>query len=159
MVKCAVFILLGMLFTCLFYNVCLKQGESSGTFMVNSCSCEVTCNGDDDIFPSSEEDEPQKNIPVIWKSLNHNSLDFSEFCTAFINIQIILNISCCCGYALRTVLKRVFITLIASLKKRDPTTGFLIGINRSVVMLHFELHYKRSISQSFISFFLSENMH
>ncbi|XP_065542623.1 diphthine--ammonia ligase isoform X5 [Lathamus discolor] len=55
-----------------------KQGESSVTFMVNSCSCEVTCNGDDEIFPSSEEDEPQKNIPVIWKSLNHNSLDFTK---------------------------------------------------------------------------------
>lgn len=79
-------------------------------FMVNSCSCEVTCNGDDDIFPSSEEDEPQKNIPVIWKSLNHNYLDFSEFCTTSINIQIILNISCCGGYTLRTALKRVFVT-------------------------------------------------
>ncbi|XP_071665464.1 diphthine--ammonia ligase isoform X13 [Patagioenas fasciata] len=54
-----------------------KQGESSGTFMINSCSCEVSCN-DDDIFPSPEEDEPQKSIPVIWKSLKHNSLDFTE---------------------------------------------------------------------------------
>ncbi|XP_059675654.1 diphthine--ammonia ligase isoform X3 [Gavia stellata] len=51
-----------------------NKGESSGTFMVSSCSCEVSCN-DDNIFPSSEEDEPQKNIPVIWKSLKHNSLD------------------------------------------------------------------------------------
>ncbi|KAM6068381.1 diphthine--ammonia ligase isoform 2-T2 [Theristicus caerulescens] len=51
--------------------------ESSGTFMVNSCSCEVSCN-DNDIFPSSEEDEPQKNSPVIWKSLKHNSLDFTK---------------------------------------------------------------------------------
>ncbi|XP_075283504.1 diphthine--ammonia ligase isoform X3 [Opisthocomus hoazin] len=56
-----------------------KQGESSGTFMVNSCSCEVSCN-DDDMFPWSEEDEPQKNIPVIWKSLRHNSLDFTKTC-------------------------------------------------------------------------------
>ncbi|KAM9012792.1 diphthine--ammonia ligase isoform 4-T4 [Ara ararauna] len=55
-----------------------NKGESSGMFMVKSCSCEVTCNGDDDIFPSSEEDEPQENIPVIWKSLNHNSLDFTQ---------------------------------------------------------------------------------
>ncbi|XP_061319420.1 diphthine--ammonia ligase isoform X2 [Pezoporus flaviventris] len=55
-----------------------NKEESSDTFMVNSCSCEVTCNGDDDIFPSSEEDEPQKNIPVIWKSLNHSSLDFTK---------------------------------------------------------------------------------
>ncbi|XP_074004997.1 diphthine--ammonia ligase isoform X1 [Numenius arquata] len=54
-----------------------KQGKSSGTFMVNSCSCEISCN-DDYIFPSSEEEEPQKNIPVIWKSLKHNSLDFSK---------------------------------------------------------------------------------
>ncbi|KAM9238998.1 diphthine--ammonia ligase isoform 2-T2 [Leptosomus discolor] len=53
-----------------------NKGESSGTFMVNSCSCEVSCN--DDIFPSSEEHEPQKNIPVIWKSLKHDSLDFSK---------------------------------------------------------------------------------
>ncbi|KAM4667559.1 diphthine--ammonia ligase [Amazona ochrocephala] len=55
-----------------------KQGESSGMLVVKSCSCEVTCNDDDDIFPSSEEDEPQENIPVIWKSLNHNSLDFTK---------------------------------------------------------------------------------
>ncbi|XP_050754191.1 diphthine--ammonia ligase isoform X2 [Gymnogyps californianus] len=54
-----------------------KQEESSGAFMVNSCFCEVSCN-DDDIFASSEEDEPQKNIPVIWKSLKHNSLDFTK---------------------------------------------------------------------------------
>ncbi|XP_075569004.1 diphthine--ammonia ligase isoform X2 [Pelecanus crispus] len=54
-----------------------KQGESSSTFMVNSCSCEVSCN-DGDIFPSSEEDEPQKNVLVIWKSLKHNSLDFTK---------------------------------------------------------------------------------
>ncbi|NXF49654.1 DPH6 ligase, partial [Oceanites oceanicus] len=49
----------------------------ASTFMVNNCSCEVNCN-DDDIFPSSEEDEPQKNIPVVWKSLKHNSLDFTK---------------------------------------------------------------------------------
>ncbi|XP_037251400.1 diphthine--ammonia ligase isoform X1 [Falco rusticolus] len=54
-----------------------KQGESAVTFTVNSCSCEISCNYDD-IFPSSEEDEPQKNIPVIWKSLKHNSLDFAK---------------------------------------------------------------------------------
>lgn len=82
MIECADFILLGMVFTCLFYNVCLKQEESSGTFVVSSCSCEMSCM-DDDTFPSSEEYEPQKNIPVIWKTLKHKSSDFSEFCTAF----------------------------------------------------------------------------
>ncbi|XP_052638467.1 diphthine--ammonia ligase isoform X3 [Harpia harpyja] len=55
----------------------LEQGESSGTFMVSSCSCELSCD-DDDIFPSSEEDEPQKNILVLWKSLKHNTLDFTK---------------------------------------------------------------------------------
>ncbi|XP_074959342.1 diphthine--ammonia ligase isoform X2 [Phalacrocorax aristotelis] len=54
-----------------------NKEESPGTFMVNSCSCEASCD-DDDIFPSSEEDEPQKTIPVIWKSSKHNSLDFTE---------------------------------------------------------------------------------
>ncbi|KAM6311923.1 diphthine--ammonia ligase isoform 1-T1 [Aegotheles albertisi] len=54
-----------------------KQGESSGTFVVNSCSCEVSCNNDD-IFPSSEEDEPEKNILVISKSLKPNSLDITK---------------------------------------------------------------------------------
>ncbi|CAN0097898.1 unnamed protein product [Bubo scandiacus] len=54
-----------------------NKGESSGMFMVNSCSCEVSCN-DDDIFPSSEEDAPEQNIAVIWKSLKHNSLDFTK---------------------------------------------------------------------------------
>ncbi|KAM9290303.1 diphthine--ammonia ligase isoform 2-T2 [Cariama cristata] len=54
-----------------------NKEESSGTFMVNSCSCEVSCN-DDNIFPSSEEDEPQESIPVIWKSLKRDSLDFTK---------------------------------------------------------------------------------
>ncbi|XP_054054774.1 diphthine--ammonia ligase isoform X1 [Rissa tridactyla] len=53
-----------------------NKADSSGTFMVNSCSCEVSCN--DDIFPSSEEEEPQKNIPVTWRSLKHNPLDFTK---------------------------------------------------------------------------------
>ncbi|XP_061854599.1 diphthine--ammonia ligase isoform X3 [Colius striatus] len=50
---------------------------SASTFMVNGCSCEVSCN-DEDIFPSSEENEPQKSIPVIWKSSKQNSLDFTK---------------------------------------------------------------------------------
>ncbi|XP_074886470.1 diphthine--ammonia ligase isoform X2 [Buteo buteo] len=54
-----------------------NKGESSGMFMANSCSCELSCD-DDDIFPSSEEGEPQKNIPVLWKSLKHNTLDFTK---------------------------------------------------------------------------------
>ncbi|XP_072786264.1 diphthine--ammonia ligase isoform X3 [Taeniopygia guttata] len=54
-----------------------KQEESLGTFVVSSCSCEISCM-DDDIFPSSEEYEPQKNISVIWKTLKHNSLDFTK---------------------------------------------------------------------------------
>ncbi|XP_010572524.1 PREDICTED: diphthine--ammonia ligase [Haliaeetus leucocephalus] len=54
-----------------------NKGESSGMFMANSCSCELSCN-DDDIFPSSEEDEPQKNILVLWKSSKHNTLDFTK---------------------------------------------------------------------------------
>ncbi|KAM6358788.1 diphthine--ammonia ligase isoform 1-T1 [Alca torda] len=53
-----------------------NKGDSSGTFMVKSCSCEVSCN--DDIFPSSEEEEPQKKIPVMWTSLKHNPLDFTK---------------------------------------------------------------------------------
>ncbi|XP_067152761.1 diphthine--ammonia ligase isoform X3 [Apteryx mantelli] len=55
-----------------------KQGESSDTFMVSSCSCELSCN-DGNILTSSEEDEPQKILPVIWKSnTKHNSLDFTK---------------------------------------------------------------------------------
>ncbi|KAM6130901.1 diphthine--ammonia ligase isoform 2-T2 [Pterocles gutturalis] len=54
-----------------------NKGESPGASVVSSCSCEVSCD-DDCIFPSSEEDEPQKNIPVIWKSLKNNSLDFTK---------------------------------------------------------------------------------
>ncbi|XP_064368486.1 diphthine--ammonia ligase isoform X7 [Dromaius novaehollandiae] len=55
-----------------------KQGESSDTFMVSSCSCELSCN-DGNILPSSEEDEAQKILPVIWKSnTKHNSLDFTK---------------------------------------------------------------------------------
>ncbi|XP_076201048.1 diphthine--ammonia ligase isoform X2 [Aptenodytes patagonicus] len=66
-----------------------NKGESSGTFMVNSCSCEESCN-DDDIFPSSEEDEPQKNIPVIWKSLKHNSLDFTNMTSEGLKLKDII---------------------------------------------------------------------
>ncbi|KAJ7402722.1 diphthamine biosynthesis 6 [Pitangus sulphuratus] len=57
--------------------VLLEQEESSGTFVISSCSCEISCTGDD-IFPSSEEDESQKTIPVIWKSLKPNFLDFTK---------------------------------------------------------------------------------
>ncbi|NXY70958.1 DPH6 ligase, partial [Glareola pratincola] len=55
----------------------LHLENKASTFMVSSCSCEVSCN-DDHIFPSSEEEEPQKNIPVIWRSLKHNPLDFTK---------------------------------------------------------------------------------
>ncbi|XP_046774473.1 diphthine--ammonia ligase isoform X4 [Gallus gallus] len=54
-----------------------SKEKSSDTFMVNSCSCEVSCNNDD-ILPSSELDEPQNISPVIWKALKHDSLDFSK---------------------------------------------------------------------------------
>ncbi|XP_065609939.1 diphthine--ammonia ligase isoform X4 [Cyrtonyx montezumae] len=56
-----------------------KQEKSSDTFMVNSCSCEVSCNNGD-ILPSSEPDEPQNISPITWKSLKHSSLDFSKTC-------------------------------------------------------------------------------
>ncbi|NXW15593.1 DPH6 ligase, partial [Circaetus pectoralis] len=55
----------------------LHLENKASTFMVNSCSCELSCD-DDDIFPSSEEDEPQKNFLVLWKSLKHNTLDFTK---------------------------------------------------------------------------------
>ncbi|XP_023784130.1 diphthine--ammonia ligase isoform X3 [Cyanistes caeruleus] len=54
-----------------------NKEESSDTFVVSSCSCEIGCT-DDDILPLSEEYEPQKNIPVIWKTLKHYSLDFTK---------------------------------------------------------------------------------
>ncbi|NWT32930.1 DPH6 ligase, partial [Cardinalis cardinalis] len=54
-----------------------NKAKSLGNFVVSSCSCEMSCM-DDDIFPSSEEYEPQKNIPVIWKSSKHKSLDFTK---------------------------------------------------------------------------------
>ncbi|KAL9849189.1 diphthine--ammonia ligase isoform 3-T3 [Geothlypis trichas] len=54
-----------------------NKEESWGNFVVSSCSCEMSCM-DDDIFPSSEEYEPQKNILVVWKSLKHKSLDFTK---------------------------------------------------------------------------------
>ncbi|XP_062433834.1 diphthine--ammonia ligase isoform X2 [Rhea pennata] len=55
-----------------------NKGESSDMSMVSSCSCELSCN-DGNILPSSEEDEPQKMLPAIWKSnMKHNSLDFTK---------------------------------------------------------------------------------
>ncbi|NXU18568.1 DPH6 ligase, partial [Pardalotus punctatus] len=56
-----------------------NKAKSLGTFVVSSCSCEISCT-DDDIFPSScsEEHESQKNIPVIWKTMKHNSSDFTK---------------------------------------------------------------------------------
>ncbi|NXG70327.1 DPH6 ligase, partial [Baryphthengus martii] len=55
----------------------LHLENKASTLMVPSCSCEVACS-DDDIFPSSEEDEPQKIIPIIWKSLKPNSSNFTK---------------------------------------------------------------------------------
>ncbi|NXM68085.1 DPH6 ligase, partial [Serilophus lunatus] len=54
-----------------------NKAKSSGTFVVNSCSCAINCT-DDNILPSSEVDEPQKTIPIIWKSSKHNFLDFTK---------------------------------------------------------------------------------
>ncbi|XP_066044438.1 diphthine--ammonia ligase [Chamaea fasciata] len=53
-----------------------KQEESSDTSVVSSCSCEISCT--DDVFPSSEEYVPQKNTAVIWKTLKHNSFNFTK---------------------------------------------------------------------------------
>ncbi|NWR70932.1 DPH6 ligase, partial [Centropus unirufus] len=57
----------------------LHLEKKASTFMVNNCSCEVSCK-DEDIFPTLEEDEPQKNIAVIWKSLKCNSSEFTKIC-------------------------------------------------------------------------------
>ncbi|XP_071600405.1 diphthine--ammonia ligase isoform X1 [Heliangelus exortis] len=54
-----------------------NKAKSSDTFIVNICSCDVSCN-EDDIFPSLEEGEPQQNFPVISKSLKHNYLDMGK---------------------------------------------------------------------------------
>ncbi|NWX83797.1 DPH6 ligase, partial [Nothoprocta pentlandii] len=56
----------------------LHLENKAKTLMVSSCSCELSCN-DVNILPSSEEDEPQKILPVTWKSsMKHNSLDFTK---------------------------------------------------------------------------------
>ncbi|NXO00125.1 DPH6 ligase, partial [Rhinopomastus cyanomelas] len=54
----------------------LHLESKASALAVSACSCEISCN-EDDIFPSLE-DEPQKSIPVIWKSLKHNSSDFTK---------------------------------------------------------------------------------
>ncbi|NXF95967.1 DPH6 ligase, partial [Eubucco bourcierii] len=54
-----------------------NKAKASGAFLVSRCSCELSC-GNEDIFPLSEEDEPQEHIPVTWKSLKQNSLDFNK---------------------------------------------------------------------------------
>ncbi|XP_067414165.1 diphthine--ammonia ligase isoform X4 [Emydura macquarii macquarii] len=51
--------------------------ESSDKFMITSCSCEVSCS-EYNMPPASEEDGPQKTPPIIWKSLEHNSLQYSK---------------------------------------------------------------------------------
>ncbi|KAI1237790.1 Diphthine--ammonia ligase [Lamprotornis superbus] len=63
--------------------------ESMGTSLVSSCSCEISCT-DDDIFPSSGECEPPKNIPVIWKTLKHNSLDFTNLTSEGLKLKDII---------------------------------------------------------------------
>uniref|UniRef100_A0A8C3XHI1 Diphthine--ammonia ligase n=1 Tax=Cyanoderma ruficeps TaxID=181631 RepID=A0A8C3XHI1_9PASS len=65
-----------------------NKEESSPTFVVSSCSCEMSCT--DDIFPSSEEYEPQKNIPIIWKTLKHNSLDFTNLASEGLKLKDII---------------------------------------------------------------------
>ncbi|NXN07027.1 DPH6 ligase, partial [Indicator maculatus] len=54
-----------------------NKAKTSGAFMVSRCSCELSCN-EDDILPLSEEEEPQEDTPVIWKSLKQNPLDFNK---------------------------------------------------------------------------------
>ncbi|NWH64036.1 DPH6 ligase, partial [Geococcyx californianus] len=54
----------------------LHLEKKASASMVNDCTCEVSCK--DDIFPASEEDEPQENTAVVWKSLKHNSWDFTK---------------------------------------------------------------------------------
>ncbi|XP_048710052.2 diphthine--ammonia ligase isoform X2 [Caretta caretta] len=51
--------------------------ESSDKFVICSCSCKVSCN-EDSIAPVSEEDGPQKTPPIIWKLLEHNSLQYTN---------------------------------------------------------------------------------
>ncbi|XP_044872345.1 diphthine--ammonia ligase isoform X7 [Mauremys mutica] len=51
--------------------------ESPDKFMICSCSCEVSCN-EISMPPVSEADGPQKTPPIIWKSSEHNSLQYSE---------------------------------------------------------------------------------
>ncbi|XP_074853026.1 diphthine--ammonia ligase isoform X2 [Carettochelys insculpta] len=51
--------------------------ESSDNFMIRSCCCEINCN-ENSMPVASEEDGPQKTFPIIWKSLEHNSLQHSK---------------------------------------------------------------------------------
>ncbi|XP_075783130.1 diphthine--ammonia ligase isoform X4 [Pelodiscus sinensis] len=51
--------------------------ESSDKFMISSCCCKVNC-AEDSIQSASEEDGPKKSPPIIWKSLEHNSLQYSK---------------------------------------------------------------------------------
>ncbi|XP_024056759.1 diphthine--ammonia ligase isoform X1 [Terrapene carolina triunguis] len=55
----------------------LLEVESSDKFMICSCSCEVSCN-EVSMPPVSEADGPQKTPPIIWKSLEHTSLQYSK---------------------------------------------------------------------------------
>ncbi|XP_053880780.1 diphthine--ammonia ligase isoform X2 [Malaclemys terrapin pileata] len=55
----------------------LLEVETSDKFMIRSCSCEVSCN-EVSMPPVSEADGPQKTPPIIWKSLEHTSLQYSK---------------------------------------------------------------------------------
>nr|XP_005300026.1 diphthine--ammonia ligase isoform X3 [Chrysemys picta bellii] len=55
----------------------LLEVETSDKFMICSCSCEVSCN-EVSMPPVSEADGPQKTPPIIWKSLEHTSLQYSK---------------------------------------------------------------------------------
>ncbi|XP_065449313.1 diphthine--ammonia ligase isoform X4 [Chrysemys picta bellii] len=55
----------------------LLEVETSDKFMICSCSCEISCN-EVSMPPVSEADGPQKTPPIIWKSLEHTSLQYSK---------------------------------------------------------------------------------
>ncbi|XP_019407547.1 PREDICTED: diphthine--ammonia ligase [Crocodylus porosus] len=110
--------------------------ESSDKFMDSSCSCEVICN-EDNVLPAAEEDVPKDIPPVIWKSLKHNSLQYSKTlgCSgkSLSGYQWVSGISACFLPAEGKNIQDAALEVFSSLQANMNSMGFEL---KDIILVH-----------------------
>ncbi|KYO28747.1 ATP-binding domain-containing protein 4 [Alligator mississippiensis] len=110
--------------------------ESSDKFMDSSCSCEVTCN-EDNMLPAAEEDGPKDIPPIIWKSLKHNSLQYSKTlgCSgkSLSGYQWVSGISACFLPAEGKSIQDTALEVFSSLQANMNSMGFEL---KDIILVH-----------------------